>query len=189
MSHSESELRLCEQRGSWGFSAASQTKHRNHTLLGHLIHKPSPSPPSSSFSPPPLLRFINARRRIVQPMIDQSNRAGKFDSFYIYSTYAAKVHFTWKVVPSSCPGFGADMSNFSRCWNHFGYLVRRIVTTMDIWICSGICFYSSRSFCSPLSWNISCSRTNSKNYKSVNQENVASLFVIRIYGVIAPVKL
>jgi hypothetical protein len=24
-------------------------------------------------------RFINARRRIVQPMIDQSNRAGKFD--------------------------------------------------------------------------------------------------------------
>lgn len=25
-----------------------------------------------------LLRFINARRRIVQPMIDQSNRAGKF---------------------------------------------------------------------------------------------------------------
>jgi hypothetical protein len=29
---------------------------------------------SSSFS-----RFINARRRIVQPMIDQSNRAGKFN--------------------------------------------------------------------------------------------------------------
>lgn len=25
-----------------------------------------------------IYRFINARRRIVQPMIDQSNRAGKF---------------------------------------------------------------------------------------------------------------
>lgn len=27
-------------------------------------------------------RFINARRRIVQPMIDQSNRAGKFQLVY-----------------------------------------------------------------------------------------------------------
>lgn len=27
-------------------------------------------------------RFINARRRIVQPMIDQSNRAGEFFFYY-----------------------------------------------------------------------------------------------------------
>jgi len=28
-------------------------------------------------------RFINARRRIVQPMIDQSNRAGKYTDLQI----------------------------------------------------------------------------------------------------------
>lgn len=32
-------------------------------------------------------RFINARRRIVQPMIDQSNRAGKWHFHYCYLVY------------------------------------------------------------------------------------------------------
>lgn len=33
---------------------------------------------ASQLMPPLCFRFINARRRIVQPMIDQSNRAGKW---------------------------------------------------------------------------------------------------------------
>jgi len=32
-------------------------------------------------------RFINARRRIVQPMIDQSNRAGKMNSLQSTDIY------------------------------------------------------------------------------------------------------
>lgn len=43
------------------------------------------------FSSLSLCRFINARRRIVQPMIDQSNRAGKYHS---HTTY---------IVPSCSP--------------------------------------------------------------------------------------
>lgn len=43
-------------------------------LCAHLCRPPTPS--SMSMTPPPFSRFINARRRIVQPMIDQSNRTG-----------------------------------------------------------------------------------------------------------------
>ena len=46
-----------------------------------------PRPPlySSSFPSFVCCRFINARRRIVQPMIDQSNRAGKSRSFQLFA--------------------------------------------------------------------------------------------------------
>ncbi|EMP26754.1 Homeobox protein Meis2 [Chelonia mydas] len=35
-------------------------------------------------------RFINARRRIVQPMIDQSNRAGKFQVVSVFKSHRRK---------------------------------------------------------------------------------------------------
>ena len=47
-------------------------------------------------------RFINARRRIVQPMIDQSNRAGKTNPLQptnIY-TYSYNTRDTYYIVPS-----------------------------------------------------------------------------------------
>ena len=41
-------------------------------------------------------RFINARRRIVQPMIDQSNRAGKFQlvSVFIFHRHKSSSSYT-----------------------------------------------------------------------------------------------
>jgi len=47
-----------------------------------------------------VLRFINARRRIVQPMIDQSNRAGTSRDYFLISQFILAVcvcicHHVW----------------------------------------------------------------------------------------------
>ena len=56
----------------------------------------------SSFS---ISRFINARRRIVQPMIDQSNRAGKHNNtvcthiqFFLTKLHVNLQKFSWQSV-------------------------------------------------------------------------------------------
>jgi len=46
--------------------------------------------PSSSSSLLIFFRFINARRRIVQPMIDQSNRAGKSPIVTVFKSRSRK---------------------------------------------------------------------------------------------------
>lgn len=51
-----------------------------------LFENYHPGPPFS-FT---FCRFINARRRIVQPMIDQSNRAGKSPIVTIFTSHRAK---------------------------------------------------------------------------------------------------
>ncbi|KAM9147977.1 homeobox protein Meis2 isoform 2-T2 [Pangshura tecta] len=53
--------------------------------------------------------FINARRRIVQPMIDQSNRAGKFQVVSVFKSHRRKSSSSYSSgVPS--PGFLLDPS-------------------------------------------------------------------------------
>ncbi len=45
-----------------------------------------------------IYRFINARRRIVQPMIDQSNRAGKLWFYYVLLTRHTCFYYHWSQV-------------------------------------------------------------------------------------------
>lgn len=65
----------------------------------------------SSFS----LRFINARRRIVQPMIDQSNRTGKFKEkevlFFYFDSFII-IAITQK-GSLKCNEYKHDMHDFS----------------------------------------------------------------------------
>jgi hypothetical protein len=55
-------------------------------------------------------RFINARRRIVQPMIDQSNRAGKEDFGFLVKQFIS--------FPLPTATMGADYHDFT---SHYPY--------------------------------------------------------------------
>lgn len=47
-------------------------------------------------------RFINARRRIVQPMIDQSNRAGNIFLVHLHPFFTIILIYTCIVIGENC---------------------------------------------------------------------------------------
>jgi len=62
-----------------------------------------------------LFRFINARRRIVQPMIDQSNRAGKLYRNLTCSKYSMCLSiWSASVTPCSAPTVNTKRQNNSK---------------------------------------------------------------------------
>ena len=58
------------------------------------------------------LRFINARRRIVQPMIDSSNRASKYIFFYnLIFLLLCRYHFRYSINHNSWSMKGQNFRN------------------------------------------------------------------------------